>query len=231
MTTADAGARGQWTPAPPHSVGAVLAQPGFKGFWVALGLSSLGDWAGLLALTAMANELAGPDYGDRNFAIGGVLLLRVLPALLIGPLGGYLADHLDRRWVLVIGDVVRALVFVSIPLVGTLTWLLIATVLVEIVNMVWLPTKDATIPDLVPAGRLEAANRLVLATTYGSAAASCGAVHRLVVGHRGAGIDYPVGAVGGRGDAVCQRRELRPVRPHPGRRLVGAAAGARPVGR
>jgi dTMP kinase len=169
MTTADAGARGQWTAAPPHSVGAVLAQPGFKGFWVALGLSSLGDWAGLLALTAMANELAGPDYGDRNFAIGGVLLLRVLPALLIGPLGGYLADHLDRRWVLVIGDVVRALVFVSIPLVGTLTWLLIATVLVEIVNMVWLPTKDATIPDLVPAGRLEAANRLVLATTYGSA--------------------------------------------------------------
>jgi dTMP kinase len=169
MTTADAGARGQWTAAPPHSVGAVLAQPGFKGFWVALGLSSLGDWAGLLALTAMANELAGPDYGDRNFAIGGVLLLRVLPALLIGPLGGYLADHLDRRWVLVVGDVVRAVVFVSIPLVGTLTWLLVATVLVEIVNMVWLPTKDATIPDLVPAGRLEAANRLVLATTYGSA--------------------------------------------------------------
>jgi len=166
MTPPDAGARGI---APPHSVGAVLALPGFRAFWVALGLSSLGDWVGLLALTALANELAGDGYADRNFAIAGVLFLRVLPALVVGPLGGYLADHLDRRVVLVVGDVLRAVIFVSIPLVGTLTWLLVATVLVEVVNLVWLPTKDATVPDLVPPSRLEAANRLVLATTYGSA--------------------------------------------------------------
>ncbi len=155
--------------AAPHSVGAVLALPGVRRFWTAIGLSSLGDWVGLLALTALANELAGADYADRNFAIGGVLLLRMLPALLVGPLGGYLADHLDRRVVLVVGDVLRAVIFVTIPIVGTLTWLLVATVLVEIVNLVWLPTKDATIPDLVPPRRLAAANRLVLATTYGSA--------------------------------------------------------------
>jgi len=155
--------------APSHSVRAVLALPGVRAFWTALGLSSLGDWLGLLALTALANELAGAGYADRNYAIGGVLLLRVLPALLIGPLGGYVADHLDRRFVLVLGDVLRAVIFVSIPLVGTLTWLLVATVLVEVVNLVWLPTKDATVPDLVPPVRLEAANRLMLATTYGSA--------------------------------------------------------------
>jgi len=163
MTAPDA------VPAPPHSVGAVLALPGFRRFFAALGLSSLGDWLGLLALTALANELAGADYADRNFAIAGVLFLRVLPALLVGPLGGYLADHLDRRQVLLVGDVLRAGIFVSIPVVGTLTWLLVATVLVEMVNLVWLPTKDATVPDLVPPARLEAANRLVLATTYGSA--------------------------------------------------------------
>jgi len=163
MTAPDA------VPAPPHSVGAVLALPGLRPFVAALGLSSLGDWMGLLALTALANELAGGGYANRNFAIAGVLFLRVLPALVVGPLGGYLADHLDRRLVLVGGDVLRAAVFVSIPLVGTLTWLLVATVLVELVNLVWLPTKDATVPDLVPPARLEAANRLVLATTYGSA--------------------------------------------------------------
>ncbi len=155
--------------APSDSVAAVLTLPGVRRFWVALGLSSLGDWVGLLALTALANELAGADYADRNFAIAGVLFLRVLPALVIGPLGGYLADHLDRRLVLVVGDLLRAGIFVSIPLVGTLTWLLVATVLVEVVNVVWLPTKDATVPDLVPPARLEAANRLMLATTYGSA--------------------------------------------------------------
>ena len=157
------------TPPPAHSVRAVLAIPAFRRFWLALGLSSLGDWAGLLALTALANALAGAADSDRYFAIAGVLFLRVLPALVIGPLGGYLADHLDRRVTLVVGSFLRAAIFASIALVGTLPWLLVATVLVEAVNLVWLPTKDATVPNLVPRERLEAANRLVLTTSYGAA--------------------------------------------------------------
>ena len=33
--------------------------------------------------------------------------------------------------------------------------------------MVWMPAKDAAVPNLLPAGRLETANQLTLATTYG----------------------------------------------------------------
>jgi len=156
-------------PPPPHSVSAVMGIPAFRRFWIALGLSSLGDWAGLLALTALANDLAGADYTERNFAIAGVLFLRVLPALVIGPLGGYLADMLDRRLTLVVGSLLRAVIFCSIPLIDSLWWLLVATVLVEVVNLVWLPTKDATVPNLVPRERLETANQVVLTTTYGAA--------------------------------------------------------------
>ncbi len=140
----------------------------FRRLWIGLGLSSLGDWLGLLALTAMANQLAD-DYASRNYAIAGVLLLRVLPALVVGPLAGYVADRTDRRTVLVWGDVLRGLLFCSIPLVGTLTWVFVVTVLVEVVSLVWGPAKDATVPNLVPPERLEAANQLSLATTYGSA--------------------------------------------------------------
>ena len=43
------------------------------------------------------------------------------------------------------------------------------TVLVEAVSLVWGPAKDATVPNLVPRHRLEAANQISLATTYGSA--------------------------------------------------------------
>ena len=132
-------------------------------------MSSLGDWLGLLALTAMASELAPAGYANQNFAIAGVLFLRVLPAVVVGPLAGYIADRLDRRWTLVIGDVLRFGLFASIPIVGTLTWLFVATVLIEAVSLVWLPAKDATVPNLVPRERLEAANQLSMATTYGSA--------------------------------------------------------------
>ncbi len=156
-------------PAPAHDLRAVLRIRAFRRLWIAFGLSSLGDWIGLLALTAMAKAFAGDNYQMANFAIGGVLFLRVLPALVMGPVAGWVADRLDRRWTMILGDLIRAAFFVTIPLVGTLTWLLIATVLIEIVSLIWGPAKDASVPNLVPRHRLEAANQLSLITTYGTA--------------------------------------------------------------
>ena len=151
-----------------HSLSAVLRIPDFRRLWVGLGLSSLGDWLGLLALTALANASA-ETYAGKNYAIATVLFLRVLPALVMGPVAGYIADRLDRRIVLIWGDYVRGALFLSIPIVGTLWWIFVVTVLVEAVSLVWGPAKDATVPNLVPRHRLEAANQVSLATTYGSA--------------------------------------------------------------
>lgn len=155
--------------APTHSLTAVLRIRDFRNLWIGLGLSSLGDWIGLLALTAMANAIAGDSYATRNFAIAGVLFLRVLPALVMGPIAGYIADRLDRRTTLIWGDYIRGALFITIPIVGTLWWVFVVTVLIETVSLVWGPAKDATIPNLVPRHRLEAANQISLATTYGSA--------------------------------------------------------------
>ncbi len=155
--------------APTHSLLAVLRIRDFRLLWIGLGLSSLGDWIGLLALTAMANQLAGDSYALKNFAIAGVLFLRVLPALIMGPIAGWIADRLPRRATLIWGDYIRGAIFLTIPIVGTLWWVFVATVLIEAVSLVWLPAKDATVPNLVPRHRLEAANQVSLATTYGSA--------------------------------------------------------------
>lgn len=152
--------------APP--TGSVLRVPGFRRLWLGLGLSSLGDWLGLLALTAMANLMV-EGYAARNYAIAGVLFLRVVPALVIGPLAGYVADRMDRRLVLVWGDHVRGLLFLSIPVVGELWWVFVVTVLVESVSLVWGPSKDATVPNLVHPSQLEQANAISTTTTYASA--------------------------------------------------------------
>lgn len=158
----------------PHSPGNVLRIKAFRRLWIGLGFSSLGDWLGLLALTAMASSLAGGSYPDQSYAIASVLFLRVVPALVLGPLAGYIADRLDRRWTLIAGDILRGLVFVSVPIVNDFTWLLVATVVIEAISLVWLPAKDATIPNLVPRDKLEAANQLSIATTYGSALPAAG---------------------------------------------------------
>ncbi len=46
-------------------------------------------------------------------------------------------------------------------------WALIATFLIESLTLLWIPAKEAAVPNLIPRARLEAANQLTLITTYG----------------------------------------------------------------
>ena len=55
--------------------------------------------------------------------------------MILGPIAGVIADRFDRKKVMVIGDILRAALFISIPLVGNYLWLYIATVLVECVTL------------------------------------------------------------------------------------------------
>jgi dTMP kinase len=147
----------------------VLRIPAFRKLWNAMSFSSFGDWLGLLATTALAQQLAGGNYATANFAIAGVFIARLLPSVILGPIAGVIADRFDRKRVMVIGDILRAGLFISIPIVGNYLWLYIATVLVECVTLFWSPAKEATVPNLVPKNKLESANQMSLFAAYGSA--------------------------------------------------------------
>jgi dTMP kinase len=151
-----------------HDLRGLLHIAPFRRLWVALSLSSLGDWLGLLATSSLATELFD-SYRAKTYALGGVLFVRLLPALVLGPLAGAFADRFDRRKTMVSCDLVRFGLFVSIPVVHTLPWLLVASFLIEAASLFWIPAKEASVPNLVPKERLEAANQLSLLTTYGSA--------------------------------------------------------------
>ncbi|MFM7623649.1 MAG: dTMP kinase [Actinomycetota bacterium] len=147
----------------------VLRIPAFRRLWNAMSFSSLGDWLGLLATTALAQQLAGGNYTTANFAIAGVFIARLLPSVILGPIAGVIADRFDRKKVMVLGDILRAALFLSIPIVGNYLWLYIATVLVESVTLFWSPAKEATVPNLIPKNKLENANQMSLFAAYGSA--------------------------------------------------------------
>jgi len=147
----------------------VLAIPAFRKLWNAMAFSSFGDWLGLLASTALAQQLAGGDYAKANFAIAGVFIVRLLPAVILGPFAGVIADRFDRRKLMVFCDVTRFALYASIPIVGSYFWLYTATILVEIVTLFWSPTKEASVPNLVPKHKLESANQVSLLASYGTA--------------------------------------------------------------
>jgi dTMP kinase len=159
------------TPAAPaqEATRSVLAIKPFRRFWNAMLFSSLGDWLGLLGTTAMAQELSGGDYATANFAIAGVFIARLLPAVFLGPLAGVIADKLDRRKLMVTCDVLRTGLYISIPIFHNYLWLYTATVLVECITLFWSPAKEASVPNLVPREKLESANQLSLLAGYGTA--------------------------------------------------------------
>lgn len=163
--------------------GSVLQNREFRRLWAGLGGSSFGDWLGLLALTALASSFAD-SYAGKNYAIAAVLFLRVIPALVVGPLAGYVADRLDRRTTLIWGDYLRGALFLTIPVVGTLWWVFVVTVLVELISVVWGPAKDATVPNIVEPEQLEQANQISLVTTYGSALPAAGVFAALTAADR-----------------------------------------------
>ena len=153
----------------PDETRSVLAIPAFRRLWQAMAFGSLGDWLGLLATTALAQQLSGGDYATANFAIAGVFIARLLPAVFLGPLAGVIADRLDRRLLMVVADVIRFALYISIPIVNNYFWLYTATILVECVSLFWSPAKDASVPNLVPKEKLESANQVSLFAAYGTA--------------------------------------------------------------
>jgi dTMP kinase len=134
-----------------------------------MAFSSFGDWLGLLATTALAQELAGGDYKKANFAIAGVFIVRLLPAVLLGPIAGVIADRFDRRRLMIVCDILRFGFYLSIPLVHNYLWLYTATVIVEAITLFWSPAKEASVPNLVPKDKLENANQVTLLASYGTA--------------------------------------------------------------
>ncbi|MGC9670305.1 dTMP kinase [Planosporangium sp. 12N6] len=153
---------------------AILRIRPFRRLWAVLGLSSMGDWLGLLATSVFA---AGHVSGSaaKGAAFSSVIAVRLLPALVLGPLAGVFADRFDRRYTMVVCDLIRFVFFASIPAASLITndsklivgWAAIATFVIETVAMLWVPAKEASVPNLLPRARLEAANQLTLATTYG----------------------------------------------------------------
>ncbi len=153
----------------PQATRGVLAIPAFRKLWNSMLFSSLGDWLGLLATTAMAQQLSGGSYATANFAIAGVFIARLLPAVFLGPIAGVIADRIDRRRLMINVDILRAALYISIPIVNTYFWLYTAMILVECLTLFWSPAKEASVPNLVPRDKLESANQVSLLAAYGTA--------------------------------------------------------------
>jgi MFS family permease len=141
----------------------LLRPGGYRTLLIGQTASALGDWMVTFAFIALVYQQSGSPT-----AVGGILALRLLPAALGGPLAARAASRWDRRKTMVSMDLLRAGMVTVVPLIRGLWWIYLWAFLIEVGSLVFLPARDASIPDLVSEDDLPLANGLVLASSYGT---------------------------------------------------------------
>jgi len=145
------------------SVAVLVRRPEYRALLTGQGVSAIGDWMATVAFMVLVLEVTGSPL-----AVGGILTLRLLPAAIGGPLAARAAQRWDRRHTMLAMDAARAAMVAVVPFVRGLWWIYLWAFLVEIASLVFLPARDASIPDLVDESQLPLANGLVLGSSYGS---------------------------------------------------------------
>jgi MFS family permease len=125
-----------------------------------------------VALMALVLKLSG-----SSTAVGGILVLRLIPAAIAGPLAARAASRWDRRRTMLAMDLVRMGIVALIPFVHALWWIYLWAFMLEIGGLVFLPARDSSIPDLVgeEEEQLSLANGLILGSSYGTIPLGAGA--------------------------------------------------------
>jgi predicted MFS family arabinose efflux permease len=124
-----------------------------------LATSALGDWLYNVALLALV-------FGRTGSATWVALTTaaRVAPIVVLGPLGGIVADRVDRRTLMIGGDAVRVVLMVALAIVAAAQLpILLAPVLAAAAtaaSTVAMPSVAASTPQLVDAQDLQRATAL-----------------------------------------------------------------------
>ncbi len=193
------GERRRHRPPRENALLALLRIPVFRRVWAAIAFSSLGDWLGLLANTALAQQLTREQsLSTQGAAISGVILVRLAPDLLFGPFAAALSDKLDRRKTVIVGDLFVGVLYASIAFGYNLLWLYVAQFVIEATGLFTQPCKQVIWVAIVPKRLLPTANQISLFSVYGTVPIAAGlfavlsTVDRLVSGGGSGGVHVSI---------------------------------------
>ncbi|HYH89540.1 MAG TPA: MFS transporter [Solirubrobacteraceae bacterium] len=126
-----------------RAFGAALSARGARRFFFAHAQSSLGSGIAIVGLPLLAY-----DRYHTAWALTAVLLCELLPAVLLGPLLGALADRLPRRTALVAADVLRLGAFGALVFVPSLTLMIACALVAGIGSALFNPSALASVSRL-----------------------------------------------------------------------------------
>jgi MFS family permease len=136
--------------------------PNYRFLWTGQVISLLGDWFNLIASASLVATLT-----QSGVAVGGLFVIRMMAQFLATPFAGVAADRYNRKHLLIMADLGRAVVVTGFLLVRqpSQVWLLYALTAVQMaLSGLFFPARNAILPDIVSRRELGAANALSSAT-------------------------------------------------------------------
>lgn len=136
----------------------VFKNRNFALLWLGQLLSIIGDWMIYIALPMYVYNLTG-----SVLATGIMFIAETLPGVLIGSLAGVFVDRWNRKWIMIIADLLRAFILLIILVVRSIEWLWLIYLVAFFeasVSQFFIPAKNAIIPNLVKEKDILPANSL-----------------------------------------------------------------------
>ncbi|HZR38557.1 MAG TPA: MFS transporter [Ktedonobacteraceae bacterium] len=130
----------------------------FALLWVGQFVSTIGDLVLIVALPFFVYHLTG-----SVLQTGIMFIVETLPRILLGSISGVFVDRWNRRWTMIISDVLRAGFLLLLLFVNTssLLWLIYVVACIQaIVSQFFAPAYSAITPTLVDEQQITAANSL-----------------------------------------------------------------------
>ncbi len=147
----------------PTSFRSILGEANFARLWYGQIISSLGDRFYQFALLYVILGIKqGIDVGKDS---ARVTFFAMLPGLLLAPFYGWTIDRFSRRWVMFYADVARAALTLSFLYLWFVAHSLVAVFAVVFLmgacNGLFIPARQAALPQIVGQRQLIAANSLI----------------------------------------------------------------------
>jgi H+ antiporter protein len=125
----------------------ILADRTYRHLFLAQVVALLGTGLATVALGLLAYDLAGDGAA---MVLGTVFTIKMVAYVGIAPVAGAFADRVNRRFLLVTLDVIRAGAALCLPFVTEVWQVYVLIFLLQSASAAFTPTFQATIPDVLP---------------------------------------------------------------------------------
>jgi len=136
----------------------------YRYLWTGQAVSEIGDHFNTIAVLSLSLRITGSGFG-----VGMVMLARVIPAILAGPIAGLVLDRMDRRKVMIWSDALRGIVALAhiLLMVYPQAWLMyLLSGLLMFASPFFTAGRSAILPNITTPEELHTANALTQTTAW-----------------------------------------------------------------